>query len=38
VGYGILNPAFGEDGISAGYLALAALPPTLLAAVCFWFL
>jgi predicted cation transporter len=35
-GYGILNPAFGEEGISPLKLLVAALPPTLIAAVCFW--
>jgi Na+/H+ antiporter NhaD/arsenite permease-like protein len=38
VGYGILKPAFGEEGISPLHLALAALPQTVLAAICFWFL
>lgn len=37
-GYGILNGAFGEDGISPGGLFRAALLPTAIAAVCFWFL
>ncbi|MGE0528655.1 MAG: putative Na+/H+ antiporter, partial [Bdellovibrionales bacterium] len=37
-GYGILNPAFGEDGISPIGLFLSALPPTLVAGICFWFL
>ncbi len=35
-GYGILNPAFGESGISPLRLLLAALPPTLIAMLCFW--
>jgi hypothetical protein len=38
VGYGILNRAFGEEGISPLGLALSAVPPTLVAAVFFWFL
>lgn len=37
-GYGILNPAFGEEGISPLRLFLNALPPTLIAALCLWFL
>ncbi|MCM2278194.1 MAG: putative Na+/H+ antiporter [Oligoflexia bacterium] len=37
-GYGILNGAFGEDGISPLMLFLYALPPTLCAAVVFWVL
>ena len=37
VGYGILNSTFGEEGILPVKLALAALPPTVLAAICFWF-
>lgn len=36
-GYGILATSFGEDGISPLGLFAAALPPTLVAAVCFWF-
>lgn len=36
-GYGILAPSFGDDGISPLGLLLSALPPTLIAAVCFWF-
>ncbi len=35
-GYGILNPAFGDGGIKPLGLLLGALPPTLVAAVCFW--
>ncbi len=35
-GYGILNPAFGEEGISPLRLFLGALLPTLVAALCFW--
>lgn len=34
-GYGILNPSF-KDGISPLKLFIAALPPTIVAAVCFW--
>ncbi len=37
-GYGILAPSFGNDGISPLGLFIAALPPTLVAAFCFWFL
>lgn len=37
-GYGILNSAFGEDGISPLGLLLSALPPTVIALVCFWVL
>jgi len=37
-GYGILNPAFKDGGISPLYLFLGALPPTAVAAVCFWFI
>ncbi len=37
-GFGILNPAFGSDGISPMRLFLSALVPTLIAAGCFWFL
>lgn len=35
-GYGILNPTFGDEGISPLRLFLAALPPTLMAIVCYW--
>jgi hypothetical protein len=35
-GYGILNSSFGKDGINPMRLFLAALPPTLVAALCFW--
>ncbi|MBX7231539.1 MAG: putative Na+/H+ antiporter [Bdellovibrionales bacterium] len=35
-GYGILNHAFGEEGISPWLLFTAALIPTLVAAFCFW--
>ncbi len=34
-GFGILNPAF-KDGINPIGLLAGALPPTLIAAVCFW--
>lgn len=37
-GFGILNASFGRDGISPGHLFLAALPPTLVAGLCFWLL
>jgi len=37
-GYGILNAAFGKDGISPLQLFGNALLPTLIAALCFWFL
>lgn len=37
-GYGILNRSFGEAGISPIQLFIGALPPTLVAALCFWFL
>jgi Na+/H+ antiporter NhaD/arsenite permease-like protein len=37
-GYGILNPHFGISGISPVLLFLFALPPTILAGVCFWLL
>lgn len=37
-GFGILNPAFGEEGISPILLLTSALPPTAIAALCFWFL
>ncbi|MCM2324622.1 MAG: putative Na+/H+ antiporter, partial [Oligoflexia bacterium] len=36
-GYGILNRAFGEEGISPLHLFLAALPPTLVAGLVYWF-
>jgi predicted cation transporter len=38
VGYGILNPSFGKEGVSPLGLAASAVPPTIIAAVCFWFL
>jgi hypothetical protein len=37
-GYGILNSSFGKEGISPVGLLLAALPPTFVAACCYWFL
>lgn len=37
-GYSILNSSFGANGISALKLFLFALPPTLIAAGCFWLL
>ncbi len=37
-GFGILNPAFGEEGISPYRLFVAALFPTVMAAACFWLL
>lgn len=37
-GYSILQPAFGQDGISPIDLLLAALPPTAIATICFWLL
>lgn len=37
-GYGILNPAFGEDGINPLLLFLYALPFTIIAASAYWFL
>lgn len=37
-GFGILSPSFGKEGISPVYLFLSAVPPTLMAALCFWFL
>jgi Na+/H+ antiporter NhaD/arsenite permease-like protein len=36
VGYAILRGSFGATGISAVRLLLAALPPTLVAALIFW--
>lgn len=36
-GYGILDPLFGDDGISPVSLFLSALLPTIIAASCFWF-
>jgi di/tricarboxylate transporter len=38
VGYGILFESFGEKGIEAGKLFAAAIAPTLIALLCFWFL
>lgn len=37
-GYSTLNPAFDKDGISPILLFKSALVPTLIAAICFWFL
>ncbi|MGE4130276.1 MAG: putative Na+/H+ antiporter [Bdellovibrionales bacterium] len=37
-GYSILNSAFGEEGISPLKLFVGALPPTLIAGLCLWFL
>jgi Na+/H+ antiporter NhaD/arsenite permease-like protein len=37
-GFGILNPAFGADGINPFRLFFSALLPTIIAATCFWFL
>lgn len=37
-GYGILNAAFGKEGISPFLLFTHALLPTAIAALCFWFL
>jgi len=37
-GYGILNPAFGDEGISPFWLFSSSLIPTVVAALCFWFL
>jgi hypothetical protein len=37
-GYGILDETFGKEGISPLGLFLSAVPPTLIAALCFWFL
>jgi hypothetical protein len=34
-GYGILNSSF-KDGIRPLYLLLSALPPTVIASICFW--
>lgn len=38
VGYGILSPKFGSRGINPLGLFLAALPPTIVAGACFWWL
>jgi len=35
-GYGILNPTFGDEGISPLRLFLAALPPTIVAIISYW--
>ncbi|MGE0631766.1 MAG: putative Na+/H+ antiporter [Pseudobdellovibrionaceae bacterium] len=37
-GYSTLNSSFGPDGISAALLFKSALIPTLIAALCFWWL
>lgn len=37
-GFSILNASFGRDGISSKLLFLNALMPTLIAAICFWYL
>lgn len=37
-GYSTLNSSFGKDGISPILLFKSALVPTLIAAICFWFL
>lgn len=37
-GFGILNHSFGPEGISPLKLLIAALPFTLIAGLCFWFL
>lgn len=37
-GFGILNSSFGDEGISPFLLFTHALIPTVIAAVCFWFL
>jgi di/tricarboxylate transporter len=37
-GFAILRPCFGKDGISPAGLLAFALPPTLVAMACFWFL
>lgn len=37
-GFGILNNSFGEEGISPLGLFTSALVPTMIAAICFWFL
>ncbi len=37
-GYGILNPAFGDDGISPVGLLKSAFLPTVIAGLCFYFL
>lgn len=37
-GFGILNTSFGKEGISPWKLFINALPPTMIAAFCFWFL
>lgn len=37
-GFAILQPSFGEDGISPLWLAAAAFLPTMVAMACFWWL
>jgi len=37
-GYGILNGSFGKDGIRPLWLFFSALPPTIIASLCFWLL
>lgn len=37
-GFGILKSSFGDEGISPLGLLIAAIGPTLVAALCFWFL
>ena len=37
-GFAILRPSFGDRGISTLGLFAAALPPTLVAMACLWFL
>jgi hypothetical protein len=37
-GFSILKDCFGREGISPARLAIAALPPTLIAAACLWLL
>jgi predicted cation transporter len=37
-GYGILNSSIGKEGISPLQLFVSAIPPTAVAAICFWFL
>ena len=37
-GYGILNSSIGKEGISPLQLFISAVPPTIVSAICFWFL
>lgn len=37
-GYSTLNSSFGSNGISSGSLFVSAIMPTVIAALCFWFL